>query len=500
MLKYVSKRQWVLILLSGLFIFSACFFFIMLLSRTTSTFHLSSTSHTDRTPTPTPTPQPTPNPGFTVLLMGDGGIGHDGGALTDTMLLVRIVDATKTILMLSIPRDLWVNIPYDGGEGVNGKINSAYAIGIDAHNYKNKLSQYTGASGGGALAKDVVTAVTGLPIDRYLTIDFSGFEQAIDTIGGVDINVTTAFTDYEYPIAGREDLDCRTYTPNAPFPSASPSDGQSPLVAQEQSEISLADLIAQGKLDASTLTDLPAQFPCRYELLHFDAGLQHMDGATALKFVRSRHSAQQGNDFYRGSRQRQLIEAVATKLFSLGEVSKIPQFIATVRSHIDTDVRATDILSFLPRARDLHSYTIVQTALTTDNYLNQGYTSGGQFELVPTLGEGQYTAIHNWIGSLITPSISLQYPIIEVDSTNPKASASASLVSSLEGLGFPTKVLSSSSKQATTSATLLIQNSHIDSSVLEKIEQLGGITPSFMEKNIKSSLIPISDLKILLPE
>jgi anionic cell wall polymer biosynthesis LytR-Cps2A-Psr (LCP) family protein len=152
---------------------------------------------------------------MTITLMGRGGAGHDGGALTDTILVARILETQKRVVLVSIPRDLWVQIPYDGKDGMKSKINAAYAIGVDSKNYSNKIERYTGSTGGGNLASDVLKTVTNLSSDHYITLDFSGFEQAIDSIGGIDITVDTAFTDYEYPIAGRENLDCSTYTPVA---------------------------------------------------------------------------------------------------------------------------------------------------------------------------------------------------------------------------------------------------------------------------------------------
>ena len=166
------------------------------------------------TPSPSPSPTPTPEPGQTILLMGRGGVGHEGGALTDTMIVARILETQRRIVLLSIPRDLWVQIPLSTGVTNWGKINGAYV------------------NGGGVLAKKIASEVTGVSIDTYISLDFSGFEQAIDTIGGIDLIVGRAFTDYEYPIAGKEMMDCT-------------------LTATPSAELSEADLISSRKLDAS---------------------------------------------------------------------------------------------------------------------------------------------------------------------------------------------------------------------------------------------------------
>ena len=152
-------------------------------------------------PTSTPTPVRTD---FNILIMGYGGGNHDGAYLTDSMILAHLDFATQKVSLISIPRDLWVKIPFNGDENQYGKINSAYAIGIDDKNYSNKLQQYQGPAGGGVLAKTIVSQITGLPIDKFVAIDFNGFTKSIDALGGVDVNVEKTFTDTQYPIEGKK--------------------------------------------------------------------------------------------------------------------------------------------------------------------------------------------------------------------------------------------------------------------------------------------------------
>jgi polyisoprenyl-teichoic acid--peptidoglycan teichoic acid transferase len=432
---------------------------------------------------PTPTPTPLPEPGLTVLLMGRGGAGHEGGALADTILVARILETQKRVVLISIPRDLWVQIPYDGGNGVAGKINSSYAIGIDSKNYGNKIEKYTGQYGGGTLAKDVIQKVTGLTVDKYVTIDFSGFEKAIDSISGIEVNVERAFTDYEYPIAGRETLDCTTY-----------ASGSGTL------EVSESDLIATGKLDANALKGLPKEFPCRYEMLHFAAGKQSLDGKTALKYVRSRHSAEDGNDFARSRRQRLVLEAVTDKLFSLGAVTKIPTFFSTLRAHIDTDLSTTDLLGLVPKAQTYREYPVTNLTLSTDNYLGQGYTADRQFALTPLAGEGKFDAIANWIASQTNPSVVLQYPIIEISANWKNSSAAATLKEILNKEGYPAKLGPLVMKNATTSATLLLQSDNFDPQIIQKIKALSQVGEMFVTTALPPATEPTtSDIRILLP-
>jgi LCP family protein required for cell wall assembly len=115
----------------------------------------------------------------TMLVIGldyrDWQVG-DGAPRSDTMILLTIDPVSKTVGMLTIPRDLWVNIPGFG----YGKINTAYSLGEG-----NKLP-----GGGPALAAKTVENVVGVPINYYAQVDFSTFADFIDAIGGVKVTPT----------------------------------------------------------------------------------------------------------------------------------------------------------------------------------------------------------------------------------------------------------------------------------------------------------------------
>lgn len=144
-------------------------------------------------------------------------------------------------------------------------------------------------------AQMAVTEVTGLPIHYSISMDFSAFEKIIDILGGVNINVERTFDDYDYPVDRKEMDSC----------------------------------------------DGDPEFRCRYQHLHFNAGSQHFDGATALKFVRSRHAeGEEGTDFARSKRQQLVIKAVQTKIFSnetLLNPKKILSIYGELKSHVDTN-------------------------------------------------------------------------------------------------------------------------------------------------------------------
>ncbi len=228
-----------------------------------------------------------------ILLLGIGDPGHDGPNLTDTMIVVSLkyppesdsqtATAAPTLDLISIPRDIY-------SDSLGQKINAAYAVG-----------QEKGSGVGLVLAKATVSQITGLPIHYAVRVDFSVFENIIDLAGGIDINVEHSFEDKQYPVDGKE----------------------------------------------NDLCDGDPEFKCRYQTVSFLAGPQHMDGKTALIFVRSRHAqGLEGTDFARSRRQQLVIEALKSKLFStnlLLDPSKLLSIYNQFKSHIDTDFSQNDV-------------------------------------------------------------------------------------------------------------------------------------------------------------
>lgn len=221
---------------------------------------------------------PTQNGRTTFLLLGVAGGDHAGADLTDTIIFVS-VDQEGKVTMLSIPRDIWV-------KSLRAKINTAYHYG----------EQRQPGTGGFILARAAASEIIGQPVQYTALINFANFEKVIDSLGGVDIMVDRAFDDFEFPIAGREE----------------------------------------------DLCDGDPEYKCRYEHLHFDAGLKHMDGATALKYVRSRHAeGEEGTDFARSARQEKLLLAIKTKLLS-GDLLSRPQQISELYKSLSQSI-VTDV-------------------------------------------------------------------------------------------------------------------------------------------------------------
>lgn len=324
-----------------------------------------------------PTPTLDPLRSYSVLLLGYGGGTHDGGELTDTIMLVKVDPRAQKINLISIPRDLWVPLPIEVGVTKWSKINAAYAIGDDNRRYPNKDREYQGNGGGGVMAKTIIADVVGFPVDYFVSLDFTGFTKTIDALGGIDVMVDKSFDDLWYPIEKYPVDDC----------------GKSP-----------EDIAA---LTATMSGDkLEQQFPCRYEQLHFTKGLTHMDGQTTLKYVRSRHSNSDGGDFNRARRQKLVVDAVKKKVLSINFIPQIPTFVTTLTSHLKTDIDLAKMQEFITQVETLSNYQIVSTPLTDQNVLIDAKSADGQFILTPRDGDGNWQIIRDFINdpTLLTPS------------------------------------------------------------------------------------------------
>ncbi|MBI2427138.1 MAG: LCP family protein [Candidatus Kerfeldbacteria bacterium] len=120
-----------------------------------------------------------------VLLIGKGGSEWTAGELADSITIVSIQPSSGNVSMMSLPRDLYVDIPTLGWR----KINNATAHG--------KFTDYPG--GGEQLMREVVEDVTGLEIHYFASVDFRAFRDVVDDLGGIDVVVEKDLYDPYYP-------------------------------------------------------------------------------------------------------------------------------------------------------------------------------------------------------------------------------------------------------------------------------------------------------------
>ena len=274
-----------------------------------------------------------------LLVMGYGGGTHDGAYLTDSMVVISLLPQSHHTSLISVPRDLWVQYPANSGSYT--KLNSIYEFA--SNNNADPES-------GGTAATQKISLVTGLNVPYWLTIDFDGFKQVIDTIGGIDVNVPDSF--------------------NACYPKN--------------------DDAAQ---DASWIT------------VQFKKGEQHMDGATAIEYARAREPMEVCNsgtstnlaeltDFGRSARQQIIIKAVIAKA---KELSTWPHFYGAMDAlaqTIRTNMSLTDLVEFATKM-DLNDPHAAHIGLSNQNVLVDGQSDDGQYILLPA--NGDWTAIPAYI-------------------------------------------------------------------------------------------------------
>jgi len=222
---------------------------------------------------------------FNVLVIGvDLRAGRtDEGARSDTLIVVHVDPRDKWASMLSIPRDTYAQIPNAACEGAGGtKINAAYSCG-----YRNAEALYgpgtEPTAAGAGLAAATVEQFLGIKIDYTAQVDFDGFQKLIDTLGGITLEVPRTILDAQYPTEDNG-----------------------------------------------------------YMRLYIPAGLQRMDGTTALRYARTRHA---DSDFGRAQRQQQVLQAALSEVKRQGVLEQIeaaPQLLDVARTSIRTTLPIKD--------------------------------------------------------------------------------------------------------------------------------------------------------------
>ncbi len=124
-----------------------------------------------------------------ILLLGMGGRNHDGGYLTDTIILLSLEPKTKKVALISIPRDLAVPLEDMGWKKINNV---------------NAFAELKQPGSGGLATSQTLSDILKVPVDYYARVDFTGFVKILNELGGVEVNVPETLDDYKYPIMGNE--------------------------------------------------------------------------------------------------------------------------------------------------------------------------------------------------------------------------------------------------------------------------------------------------------
>lgn len=258
-----------------------------------------------------------------ILAMGVDQRTPDESTRSDVMLVISIDPGGNRVRMVSIPRDLAVNVP---GYGQLSKINAGFAMGSPS------------ISGGAAYAAFTVEQSLGIPINYWAVLNFNTFTRLINALGGVTIDVD-------------QNIDDPTY---------------------------------------------PADVGYGYAPFTISAGRHHMDGATALRYVRERHAYPNQEDQARIRHEQQLLDALKGQALSLNTLFHLPTILEALRATIQTNLPNNLLpvvgLELLKNRNVEHVYLDA-----TSGYAQQcvGYDNGADLCPLPALWTEVASLFHN---------------------------------------------------------------------------------------------------------
>ncbi len=331
------------------------------------------------------TPPPTDAYGHTnLLVLGVGDKDHDGIDLTDTIMVVSLDPKdTKTVVMLSIPRDLWLT---KIDHAADGRINQLYR---DIKSWNRRQNPDLNENDLAKLAMvgtaEEIGRRLGMEIHGVIKADFTGFVQAVDAIGGVDVEVPDDIIDLEYP---------------------GPHEGT-------------------------------------FEPFRISAGPQHLDGETALKYARSRHTT---SDFGRSARQQQLLSAMAAKVRDQG-VLKNPGTILTLLKiageHVAMTMSSTELIGLADVAMRLDLRHPLTIQLSTDSQAAGGFLYppprdqfGGASVLLPEGGRDGWQQVQDLVTLAIQQRLLARPHQIAVENAGARSGLARNLGFELMRFGF----------------------------------------------------------------
>jgi LCP family protein required for cell wall assembly len=280
-----------------------------------------------------------------------------------------------------------------------GKINQAYSDGVLDGDGGVPAGQ---EDAGGAMADAALSHLLGIPIDYFVGLDFTAFDQGVDAMGGIDVDVPVSFVDPQYP-----------------------------------------------SCDANT---------CPYETISFKAGEQHMDGAIALEYARSRHGDNgQGTDFARSQRQQQILTAIKAKVLSIGGIGDLPSLLDALGGNVDTNMTLDDVEAIYNLVKGVNSAAILHIGLDATNFLYECN--------VPTCSadylyahDGSYATVDHFIQNVFAPPNALgEHPNVGFEDGSGTGDGASTRWAAIFGeLGWTTQDLG---RVPTTSVTEVIDQS-----------------------------------------
>ncbi len=326
-----------------------------------------------------------------VLLMGKGGEGHDGGELTDSLMIASLDPINTTATMLSIPRDLWVK-----PSGLwPMKINAVYVSAKNQALYKNPKDTAAAEQAGISAIETVVQNYMGVPIHYYGMVDFAAFRDGVNNVGGIDVTFTEPYSDISYGDAG-----------------------------------------------------VP------YGTLKFPVGTSHLNGAYALAYARSRHGDARG-DFGRGEHQQKVALALKDKVLSVGTFAnpaKVSQLLDTFGKRVSTNFSLNDIMRLYDISKQLSNSNVnnVDLAMEGNAVVTTGMI-GDQSVVYPKAGPDNYDAVRAFVRNHLKDGyIVKENPSIIVLNGSTKPGAAQKRADELKSYGYNViQVADAANKNAT---------------------------------------------------
>lgn len=280
-----------------------------------------------------------------ILLAGNSAddVGHNGGQLTDSIMIMSIDTKNNKAFLLSVPRDLYVQVGREGHE----KINQAYVDGETS-----KFSRYGFPKGGMGQLEQVVEDSFGLKMNYYALINYNALKQSVDAVGGVDFNVRSK--------------DPRgLYDPNIDYSNNKPL-------------VKLTNGIHH--LDGQQALDLSRARGDSYRSYGFPA-----------------------SDFDRTEHQRQLLVALKTKAVTTGVLanpSKLSSLTDVLGDNVKSDMNISEVRRMYDLVKNIDSNNIRSLSLNSANGKNllMSYNApGGQSALAPAAGLDDFSDIQTYI-------------------------------------------------------------------------------------------------------
>jgi LCP family protein required for cell wall assembly len=263
-----------------------------------------------------------------ILLIGSDQRAGDVTHNTDTMIVVSIDPASKHVVMFSLPRDT-VDVPLPPGPArrvfgsvYQGKINSFWSAvrkrdDLFPGDPKRNLPGYNGL-------KAILGNLYRLDIKYFVEVNFDGFKQIVDTMGGVTINVQMPVSDDRFP-----------------------------------------------SVDGSL------------RRIYIPSGIQHMTGAAALQYARSRHGS---NDFDRGIRQQRVLLSLREQADPQALIPQLPALVQALQKTVKTDIPVDQLAPLLGLASEVDTKDIRSYVFAPPFYQKEYLSSPRGYIIDPYVG------------------------------------------------------------------------------------------------------------------